>query len=115
MALPKVVTGSELERLRAAYEFADEREVTAFLEEHPQLIPILEQARERLAARFGSDTPVRLEVVLDPENEVDRTLVARAETGQLPAREALDRLWAFYDDWGGPIPASPTLLRFDVE
>ena len=115
MALPKTATRNDLARVRAAYAFEDEDEVTAFLEEHPFLIPLLEEARGPLTVSFGVDTPIRLAVWLDPENEEDRALFARAETGTLPVRESLARLWEFYDAWWRDmLPVARDLLRFDV-
>jgi hypothetical protein len=80
------------------------------------LIPLLEAAREPLASHFGPDTPVRLEVQLDPENEEDRVLIARAATSQLPAKEAVARLGAFWDQWQPDVPPGWWgHLRFDIE
>jgi hypothetical protein len=115
MALPQAAAHRDLERVRATYGFADEREVTTFLNEHPFLIPIIEEARVRIAAQFGPDTKVRLEPWTDPEDG-DRVLVAFIEAERLPVQETETRFWAFVDDWPGrPLSSLRPFLRFDVE
>ena len=112
MALRK--TTPALDRVRAAYEFSDEREITARLEEYPFLIPLLEEARGYLAKHFGPDAPVRIDLAFDPAGE-DRSLFARVVT-DLPPREALDRWDAFEEEWWLEAGrASQNLLHFDVE
>jgi hypothetical protein len=101
-APPKPATPTDLDRVRAAYDFADEAEVTARLAEHPCLIPLLLEARGRLAAHFGPEAPVRIDLAfnlqgLDPEFW-DRSMFARVIT-DLPPREALDRLDDFVKEW----------------
>jgi hypothetical protein len=96
MALPKT-TPTALDRVRATYEFSDEDEVTARLEEYPFLIPLLEEARGYLAKHFGPDAPVRIDMAFDPTGE-DRSLFARVVT-DLPPREALDRWNDFEEEW----------------
>jgi hypothetical protein len=113
MALPKTTT-TDLDRIRAVYEFEDEREVTARLEDFPFLVPLLLEARGRLAAHFGPDAPVRIDLACDPEG-VDRSLFARVLT-DLEPEDALDRLDAFGEDWWLEAGrASHNLLHFDVE
>ena len=113
MALPKATT-TALDRVRAAYEFSDEDEVTARLEEYPFLIPLLEAARGYLAKHFGPDAPARIDLAFDPTGE-DRSLFVRVATG-LPPADALDRWDAFEDDWWLEAgDASQNLLHFDVE
>jgi hypothetical protein len=116
MALPATTTAIDTRRIEKLYVLADRQEVVAFLADHPFLIPLLEAAREPLDSHFGSEIVIRLEVMLDPETEVDRTLIAWAETGHLSPDESLARLGAFWDDWR---PESPPgwweHLRFDIE
>ena len=112
MALPR--TTPALDRVRAAYEFSDEDEVTARLEEYPFLIPLLEEARGYLAKHFGPDAPVRIDPASDITGE-DRSLFARVAT-DLPPRQALDRLNDFDEEWWlDALSASRNLLHFDVE
>ena len=114
MALPKAETRVDLSNVRAAYEFADVDEVTARLQEYPFLVPLLEEARGRLAAHFGPDAPVRIDLAFDPE-ERDRSLFARVLT-DLPVDEALDQLDEFDEEWWLEAGrASQHLLHFDIE
>ena len=116
MALPKTQTPTDLDRVRAVYDFADEDEVTARLEEHPFLVPLLLEARGRLSAHFGPEAPVRIDLAFDPTGE-DRSLFARVVT-DLPPREALDRLNAFAEEWwldAGSRSKAWEFLHFDVE
>ena len=117
MARPNAptITDPDLTQVRAAYAFADDREVTEFLREHPFLIPLLEAARGPLAEHFGAETPVRLEVRLDPVSEEDRALIAVADATRLSPDEAVARLGAFWNQWQ---PDDPPrwwkYLRFDI-
>jgi hypothetical protein len=114
MALPKAETRTDLSKVRAAYVFADEDEVTARLHEYPFLVPLLEEARDRLTAYFGPDAPVRIDLACDPAGE-DRSLFARVIT-DLPVDESLDRLDKFdWEWWLEAGRASQNLLHFDVE
>ena len=72
------------------------QDVVRFLKLHPQVVPLLIEARPVLARHFGPDTPVRLEVVIDPESEAedgDAQLFAMIQTRLTPekAMPSLDR------------------------
>lgn len=118
MALLTTAARNDLTRVRAAYAFSDEDTVTARLEESPFLIPLLEEARGRLAAHFGADAPVRIDPAfnleeLDPDLW-DRSLFARVET-DLPPHDALARLGDFEEEWWLDAgSASRNLLHFDI-
>jgi hypothetical protein len=78
-------------------------EVSAFLEAHPCLVPLLLEAYDEIAQHFGP-SPVFLEVVTDPEATDDRQLVAFIRTDLEPT-EALARLDRFDKSWW--LEASP--------
>ncbi len=96
------------------YAVRDRETVERFLARHRFLVPVLGEARHSIAAIFGPETPVRLELVTDPE-EGDSALFARIET-TLPVPAALDRLNRLSDDWWlDALPAAQGFLHIDVE
>jgi hypothetical protein len=96
------------------YAVRDRETVERFIARHRFLVPVLDEARHAIAAVFGPETPVRLELSTDPE-EGDTTLFARIET-PLPIHAALDRLNRLSDDWWlDAMPAARGLLHVDVE
>ncbi len=98
------ISPSDLAEVRDLYDGqAAEHElldVDRFLVLHPQVVPLLIEARPLLAEHFGPETPVRLEVVVDPESD--------AEDGQA-------QLFAMVLTGLEPEEARPLLRRFDHE
>lgn len=95
------------------YTVRDRDMVERFLARHRFLVPVLQEARPAIAAAFGPETPVILELSTDPE-EGDSALFARIET-TLPVPTALDRLNRLYDDWWmDALPAAKGFLHVDV-
>jgi len=112
MAVARVTTGQG--DGTHGYTVRDRETVERFLARHRFLVPVLDEARHAIAAVFGPETPVRLELSTDPE-EGDTTLFARIET-PLPVHAALDRLNRLSDDWWlSAMPAARGLLHVDVE
>ena len=113
MAVRHRVSDLDAEGNLTGYALTDAPAVLAFLDEHPQLRPLLDAARPHLAAAFGPEAPVILELATDPE-EGDAALFARVET-PLPPRAALARLDGFLDAWWlDALPESGGMLHFDV-
>jgi hypothetical protein len=83
--------------LKQHYRFADEERVFAFLRQHSQLIPILQEGRAAVSLIFGEATPIRLTVRRDPEVGLEH-LIAWILT-DLPVSEAVDRLFELGDTW----------------
>ena len=95
------------------YAVRDRRTAERFLARHRFLVPVLREARRSIAAMFGPETPVILEVSTDPE-EGDSALFARIETA-LPDPAALDRLNRLYEEWWlDALPAAEGFLHVDV-
>lgn len=83
--------------LKQQYQFADEERVFAFLRQHSQLIPILQEGRAAVSLIFGEATPIRLMVRHDPEAGL-KHLIAWILTDR-PVSEAVDRLFELGDTW----------------
>lgn len=114
MALPNAAPPKGIEHLRNLYEFDEEGETEAFLEERPFLVPLLEEARGHLATHFGPDVPARLDPVYY-EDEDYRALFVRIGTKE-PTRDAMDRLDAFFEGWWlDALPADRGFLHFDID
>jgi len=83
--------------LRRHYQFTDEGRVFAFLRQHGQLIPILQEGRAAVSLIFGEATPILLTVRRDPEVGLEH-LIAWILTDQ-PVSEAVDHLFELGDTW----------------
>jgi len=85
--------------LARVYRFQHPSEVATFLQKHPNLVPLLEEARPIIARLFGPETPVSVDVVYDPEgDEDDCRLFAFIEIAR-PVAEAMPLLDRFRDVW----------------
>ena len=85
----------ELER---EYGFSDGATVREFILAHPSLVPMLRDAKEELASRFGADANTVLTVIRDPDEDGAGTLYAFVQTTEDPDT-AGDRLDRFNDEW----------------
>lgn len=92
--LPEAKPVPEIERL---YTVRRPDEVWAFLRAHPELVPLLKEAYQRIQKHFP-DSPVALEVIADPEAPDDRDLWAFIQT-TLPPEEALEQVNRFDEEW----------------
>lgn len=104
----------DVKDIEQSYALNDPPRVRAYLDEHPSLIPLLLEARPEVDLRFGSDTPVTLDIVHDPEDNTE-CLYAVIET-RLDVDEALNRLDQFNDYWWQRSAASvdlPPIFVFD--
>jgi hypothetical protein len=115
MARQMVTTEPALQALEQRYTFRRPEEVMEFLQAHPFLVPLLEEARGQIRQYFGPSPEVVLEVVTDPEAENDRERFALVQT-TLAADEALCCLDRLDQEWW--LDASDQahcLLNIDVE
>lgn len=83
--------------LKQKYNVPDEQPVFAFLRQHSQLIPLLQEGREAVAVFFGDETPVLLRLRHDPETGMVY-LLAWIQSKHA-ATEAVNRWLAFGDAW----------------
>lgn len=95
-----VVRNSESQALLIAelYDLTRPDEVLQFLSSHLFLVPLLIEARDKIADIFGHESRVVLEVITDPEAPADRELFAFVRTA-LPADKALQKLGQLDQDW----------------
>jgi len=115
MVQQNVTIEPAIQPLEQLYTFRRPEEVIEFLQAHPFLVPLLEEARSQIARYFGLSPKVILEVVTDPEAENDRELFALVQT-TLAADEALCCLDRLDQEWW--LDASDQahcLLNIDVE
>jgi hypothetical protein len=86
-----------------------------FVEGHPQLAVLLEEARARIADCFGSEVRVALELVTDVDSANETELFALIPT-DLPVDEASRRLSRLDEEWWlDAAPEAQGLLNIDVE
>lgn len=110
-----VRTRRGLQILDELYQFRDHAEVTAFLQEHSFLVDILLGGYSQVQTHFGWNTPIALEVYIDPEGIGESELFALILTDSSPS-DALDSLHRLDEQWWlDAAPESRCLLNFDVE
>ena len=85
--------------LKQQYRMVNEERIFAFLREHSQLPPVLQEGKAVVAVIFGEETPIRLQLQRDPEVGIE-SLIAWILT-DLPISEAVDRLLELNDTWFG--------------
>ncbi len=88
----------QLRLLEQIYIFRGPEEVSRFLCAYQFLIPLLLEARTKIAEHFEPYPPVFLEVMVDPDAIDDHQLVAFIQANLEPA-EALASLDRFDKDW----------------
>jgi hypothetical protein len=91
-------SSSWLARLEGHYAFKEPEEVINFLQEHPYLFELLEEAYDKIKEYYGPDTHAFLEITPDYEGEGLRELFVRIETS-LPVKEALSILDRLDEEW----------------
>jgi hypothetical protein len=84
-------------KLHDLYVFKQPDEVSDFLQRHPFLLPLVNQAYDEIHQRFPS-SPVTLEVVVDPEDDEDVQLVATVLTSYSPL-EVFTKLQELDAEW----------------
>jgi hypothetical protein len=99
--------------LKQQYQFADKERVFAFLRQHSQLIPVLQEGRAAVSLIFGEATPIQLMVRRDPDVGLEH-LIAWILT-DLPAKEAVARISELDDVWfGEQLETVSDLLNFNL-
>jgi hypothetical protein len=87
----------DLDALERLYVIADRNAVRGFLMQRPFLVPLLFEAYNEIA-RFFSGSSLRLAIVTDPEDELDRHLTLYIVTSLEPD-DAVTRLRALDTAW----------------
>lgn len=91
--------GDIIARLEQRTSFRHRPGVSLYLHEQPDLVPILLEAIDEHAVRFGPDTPIVLEVLTDPDEEDEvKTLTAIIQT-TLEPKQVIDLQHRFNDAW----------------
>jgi hypothetical protein len=88
---------ADLDLLERMYIITDRNAVRGFLTHRPFLVPLLFEAHSEIATFFAG-APLRLAVVIDPEDENARHLTLSIMTS-LPPSAAVDRLQALDTAW----------------
>lgn len=84
-------TDRQISSLRKRYEFRNDATVEDYLEENPSLRNLLIEAHNKIREYFGSDTPVALDVLREPDAKNGGRLFVLILTTLRP-KEALSRL-----------------------
>lgn len=101
--------------LEKLFSFRNLTAIIHFLDEHPFLIGLLQEAYTAIEQSFGPDPQVKLEVVADPEVAGFVKMFGYIVSGLTP-EEAGERLQQFDHDWFlKQLPRMKGLLNFDVE
>jgi hypothetical protein len=115
MAQQNVTIEPAIQSLEQLYIFRRPEEVTEFLQTHPFLVPLLEEAYGQVARHFGSSPEIVLEVVPDPEAHGSVEMFGYILTSLMPG-EAGERLERFDREWFlSQVQRTKCLLNFDVE
>lgn len=93
----QTITTELASSLEGLYSLNGKAAVIQFIDEHSFLIPLLMEAREKIAVYF-QNSEVSLEVTSDPEAESDYQLLASVSTS-LTAEDAYRRLKEFDRGW----------------
>ena len=102
--------------LARAFFFRCFENVERVVEESPQLVPLLVEAHERARAIFGTEVPLILDVVTNPDSICgDSELFLFIQTALEPSRarellERLDETW-----WLDALPAAENRLSIALE
>lgn len=97
------------------YDFRRPREVSAFLQAHPFLFPLLVEAHGKIAEYFEPSTKPILEANTDPEAEGSQELFVLIPTHDTP-EQALSRLDRLDQEWWlDVLPQAHGKMTIDVE
>jgi len=105
-----------LDEVTRWYRVPEREKVEDFLGAHPEIVPVLLEARPYLEKQFGPKAVVELRIPFDYETGTRDDLFAYALT-RIDPDEATDRMDRFWDDWWGAAKDEhPDLpLNFDVD
>jgi hypothetical protein len=111
----EMINTHALESLSQIYTFRRREEAGEFLHQHPFLVPLLNEAHDKIAEHFGPSPDVVLEVVTDPEVHGLVEMFGYIVTSLTP-EEAGKRLQQFDREWFlRHAHRANGLLNFDVE
>jgi len=97
-----VVPRYVMNELAATYRFRDRQAVTAFIERHPGIVQLLQEAPRVVHPYFGKHD-LSLSVFVDPEDDSTDTELVLTIATDLPAREAARQLGLLQDRWLVPV------------
>jgi hypothetical protein len=109
-AVDAALSASVLDRLEQRYRLIDPAAVRAYLERHPFLLPLIEDAHAAILTSFGTVQQVALAPIVDPEDGTEDlfalvyTTLSPVAAGQALAH--FDEIWA---------DQAPTQGRFHVD
>lgn len=104
---------NQLAELKKSYQITGDEHIFAFLRQHSQLLPILQEGRGAVSLLFGEDTLIPLVLMRDSEIGHE-SLVAWVQT-DLPAQEAVERLAELDDLWfADKLDVVGELLNFNI-
>ncbi len=114
-AVEQALLQDDLQRLLPLYEINDPAAVSDYVRRFPFVIALLEEARPQLDRHFDAGTPVRLEVVADPEAAPpDNQQLFVVVLPDLAPDDAYARLARFDEEWF--LDAAPRIRgRFNVD
>ena len=95
----------------AGYIVPNQGDTLLFLEEHPQLLPILDAAPRRVAQAFGKKLPLRLRLFRDQDDPACVELIVEILTGECGASgwAAGDlKLMRLHTQWLASLPRNIT-------
>jgi hypothetical protein len=107
---------SNLERLSTHFSFKDRNGVAQFLQEHPFLISVLFEARQKFDRYFDPETLSSLEVFTDPEDSGNDPKLFALILTDLPTSDASARLDRLDQEWWLSQPYEvKNVMNIDVE
>jgi hypothetical protein len=87
-----------LDILRRLYTLKDSEDVPYFLECHPSLVSLLEEASQKIQFYFPGSS-VTLEMSEDPDDEEGALYLVASILTQLSPKEAFESMRRFRQDW----------------
>ena len=87
-----------MQQIQKWYQFSAAKEVSSYLNQHRELVPVLIEAFSALQRIFGPNPTVVLEIIADPELEWLVQLHGNIVTSLLP-QDALTQLDQFDSEW----------------
>ena len=99
----------------ALYEIENPAEVDAYVAEHPGIASMLERASTEITARFGANTTLLLEHVVDPDDDPPSEFLALDIRTSLGDEEAYERRNRLDEEWWfDAIREAPGVLTIDL-
>ncbi len=89
---------AEMALLLRDYSVSSDSNLAEFLGEHPDLVGLLHEARQKIREYFGSDAKFQLDLTADPDDRSSRELFVRI-ISNLRTKEALRILDRLDEEW----------------